>query len=364
MNSKYEYDKHNAPASRTTHKFTINTRPDIEPVKKTIKDTATSLGFTGRVNDITLAVTELCTNLLKYTEGGRLTVSRTDKTAPPRREGSDQPGLEITVEDSGPGIYDVQRAFADGFSSSDSRGDGLGKINQAVDELDISSGPGGTSVTFRIWNRVDNREYEHLISPLEFGFRTRKHPAMDQNGDAFIHKVWGNRALTGVIDGVGHGKLAHKASIKAREYIETHYDMPLESILIGTNRGCRGTRGAVAGLARLHWNEESVKLTFSGVGNIECSIVSPSGKESLVSKRGLLGKTFPTPKTITRNWTKGNKTIFIHSDGIKSHWSLEDFDGLVDGSAPEMANRLLTALARPNDDATIAVIKYLKGGLS
>jgi anti-sigma regulatory factor (Ser/Thr protein kinase)/serine/threonine protein phosphatase PrpC len=364
MNTKDEHKKHDDPASRNAHTFTVTARSDIEPVQRSIKNTATSLGFTDRVNDVTLAVTELCTNLLKFAEGGRLTVNPTDKAASPRREGSDQPGLEITVEDSGPGIYDVQRAFADGFSSSDSRGDGLGKINQAVDELDISSGPEGTRVTFRVWNRANDREYEHLISPLEFGFRTRKHPAMDQNGDAFIHKVWGNRALTGVIDGVGHGKLAHKASIKAREYIETHYDMPLESILTGTNRACRGTRGAVAGLARFHWNEESVKLTFSGVGNIECSIVSPSGKESLVSKRGLLGKTFPTPKTVTRSWTEGNKTIFIHSDGIKSHWSLEDFDGLIEGPAPEMANRLLTALARPNDDATIAVIKYHKGGLS
>jgi hypothetical protein len=120
----------------------------------------------------------------------------------------------------------------------------------------------------------------------------------------------------------------------------------------------------VAGLARFHWSEESVKLTFSGVGNIECFIVSPSGKENLVSKRGLLGKTFPTPKTITRNWTEGNKTIFIHSDGIKSHWSLEDFDRLFDSSAPEMANRLLSALARTNNDATIAVIKTNQGGRS
>jgi len=339
--------------------LTLKAREDIDSVQRKINDLANSYGFTDRTGDISLALTELCTNLFKYAGGGKVSVNLFPDLDSHGGKTPSQTGLEITVVDSGPGIYNLDRAFKDGFSSSDSRGSGLGKVNQATDEIDVTTGPEGTRFTFRVWSRSPERNFDPVVPPLSFGFATRKHPAMDHNGDAFIHKLWDNRALIGVIDGVGHGERAHKASSKAREYIEKHYDVSLKSVLSGTNRACRGTRGAVAGLLRFHWNnEDTVGIEFAGVGNIKCRVLADRKKEHLISKRGLIGKSFPVPRIVFREWT-GNKrkAIFLYSDGIKSHWTVEDFEGVMEQQAPVMANRLLSELGRPNDDATIAVTK-------
>ena len=342
--------------------LTLGTREDIDPARRRISDLARSSGFADRTGDISLALTELCTNLFKYAGGGTVTTRLYPDSAHHGGKAPEDPGLEITVTDSGPGIYNVQRAFEDGFSSSNSRGSGLGKVNQAADEIDVTTGPEGTKFTFRVWSRSPDKGSDSTVPPLSFGFATRKHPAMEQNGDAFIHKLWDNRALIGVIDGVGHGGPAHEASSKAREYVENHYDVSLKSVLAGTNRACRGTRGAVAGLLRFHWDEEGADIEFAGVGNIECGMVADQEKEHLISMRGLLGSSFPVPRIEFREWTgKGPKTIFLHSDGIKSHWCFEDFEGIMEQSAPAMANRLLSELGRTNDDATIAIAKYVPG---
>ena len=356
-------EKREENVSEKQFTFTVNNDSDVSRVRNEVKKIVRRFGPEDRIDDVTIALTELCTNLLKYTEGGKVTVQVAPNSTNFTRGESDPRGLEITVKDSGPGIYDVQQAFEEGFSSSGSRGDGLGKVNEAADEIDVSSGPEGTKLTFRVWDRSDRQNKHSGTSPLSFGFATRKHPAMEQNGDAFLHKSWNNRALIGVIDGVGHGQHAHVASLKAREYIESHYDLELESVLAGTNRACRGTRGVVAGLLRFYWSEKRVKLEFAGVGNIECIVVTPEGRKSLISKRGLLGKYSPSPIVISREWTgETRRTVFLHSDGISSRWSPDEFEETLSRSAPEIANRVLSEFGRANDDATIAVTKYGPGG--
>lgn len=340
----------------------ISRRTDIREAKKKVARMAEDLGLSHKVKDATLALTELCTNILKYSERGVVIAGPPGGSDPVLGGEADQPGLEVTVQDSGPGISDVQRAFTDGFSGSDSRGLGLGKVNQAVDELNVSSGPEGTEITFRVWKRRSRKERQPTASPLDFGIVTRKHPGMDVNGDAFIHKSWGDRALVGVIDGVGHGEAAHEAAIKATEYIGRHYDMPLESIARGTNRACRGSRGVVAGLVRFHWTPESVEVGYLGVGNIECQIVDPEGRHNLISKRGLLGKNCPSLKVLEEEWSRDSeKAMIVQSDGLKTNWSLDEFAGLTKSSASQIADQLLAELARSNDDATVAAIKLSPG---
>jgi anti-sigma regulatory factor (Ser/Thr protein kinase) len=337
--------------------LSIKDNADIKTAINKIEEIAVGLGLLDRINDISVAVAELCTNLVKHSGGGKVSISPlTGKSELKSRAG--QSGLELTVKDSGPGIYDIDRAFQDGFSSAGSRGAGLGKVNQAVDEIEVSSGVGGTNVTVEIWKKNSIDSQDLFESPLDFGFATRKHPGMDQNGDTFIYRRWNNEALVGVIDGVGHGEKAHKASLRAREYIESHYDLRLESIINGADRACRGTRGVVGGLVKLDWTVDPVKLNFCGIGNIECLMVDLEEleKESLVSRRGLWGKSIPKPMVVRMDWTdKTNKILLIHSDGLKTHWQIDDLK-----ESADIANHMLSELARYNDDATIVVVKLSK----
>ncbi len=52
-----------------------------------------------------------------------------------------------------------------------------------------------------------------------------------------------------VIDGIGHGQFATKATQSARRYVETHFDQALDHILRGVGRACRATRGVGITLA-------------------------------------------------------------------------------------------------------------------
>ncbi len=341
----------------------IDRKSDILVAKEKLKKLGKKLGLSDRIDNVMIALTELCTNILKYSGEGKIKAGPPTGADPVLGSDLDRSGIEVEVTDSGPGIPDIQRAFTDGFSrSGDSRGIGLGKVNQAVDELNVSSGPRGTEITFLVWQRGEDETPVAPASPLEFGFVTRRYPGMKKNGDAFLHRTWDDRALVGVIDGVGHGDNAHLAAVKATEYINSHYDLPLETIVKGTNRACRGTRGVVAGLVRFHWEPRAVRVRYVGVGNIECIIIGPDGRNNLISKRGLLGKTCPTPKVISREWGNESERIMVlQSDGVKTHWTLDDFDGIREQSAAAIADRLLGSLERSDDDATLAAIKYLPG---
>ena len=63
-------------------------------------------------------------------------------------------GLRITFVDEGPGIPDVDRAFADGYSTGGGLGLGLSGSRRLMDELELVTDVGvGTSVTAVKWER-------------------------------------------------------------------------------------------------------------------------------------------------------------------------------------------------------------------
>jgi len=96
------------------------------------------------VTRILTATSELTRNILKYAGSGELRYAGLiDGT----RE-----GVEIIVEDSGPGIEDLEQALADNYSSSGTLGLGLPGVRRLVDDFDMSSEVGvGTTVKFKVW---------------------------------------------------------------------------------------------------------------------------------------------------------------------------------------------------------------------
>ena len=63
-------------------------------------------------------------------------------------------GLQLTFEDEGPGIADIEQAMTDGFSTLRSMGLGLGGTRRLVSEFDIQSQPGhGKRVSITQWKR-------------------------------------------------------------------------------------------------------------------------------------------------------------------------------------------------------------------
>ncbi len=116
-----------------------------------IKRILQQVGFdAGTIRRIVVSSYEAEMNVVIHSHGGRMLVD----VAPEE--------VKITVEDSGPGIVDIQQAMQPGFStaSDDVRemgfgaGMGLPNIYACADELDITSDPeAGTTVRMVFYNR-------------------------------------------------------------------------------------------------------------------------------------------------------------------------------------------------------------------
>jgi len=261
--------------------------------------------------------------------------------------------LEMVSHDSGPGIADVEQALADRFSTAGTRGTGLGAVNRLMDELDITSEHGrGTRVACRKWVRQHPSSIRPC--PLAFGVATRPRRHGEDNGDAFVVKQWAESALVGVIDGLGHGPFAHRAAQAARQYVESHFDLPLDQIFRGVGRACRATRGVVMALARFDWGQG--RLAFASVGNIEARVFPGSELFPFAIRRGVIGLNAPNAMVTEHPWPPDH-VLVLHSDGLRTHWTWKDFPGLAEQPAQALAQEFLRLLAKEEDDATVIVVR-------
>jgi serine/threonine-protein kinase RsbT len=125
----------------------IHSESDIVTARKAAREVATQLGF--GLTDVTRIITaasELARNVYQYAGSGRMRwrVLHAD----------DRTGIELTFEDHGSGISDIQEAMQEGFSTSGGLGMGLPGARRLMDELEIQSEAGkGTKVTVRKWRR-------------------------------------------------------------------------------------------------------------------------------------------------------------------------------------------------------------------
>ena len=123
----------------------IRSRADIHNAVHAIRELAEEVGMNaGATAAISTAASELVTNVIKYAPPGRMSYgARTRRT---------HPGIEIVVEDGGPGIEDVEEALRDNVSTGGSLGLGLPGARRLVDEFEITSSvEGGTRVRIVKW---------------------------------------------------------------------------------------------------------------------------------------------------------------------------------------------------------------------
>lgn len=319
---------------------------EIKQVSNLARSFAHTLGFgPTECEEIALAVTELAANLVRHASGGTIALSQV--------EDAEHRGMQIESEDNGPGIPDVEQAVTDGYSTAGGLGIGLGTINRLMDDLEFYSRPQiGLRIVCRRWLRPQTGAL--AARGLAFGVATRAYRLLPENGDAFVIRQWEGHALVGVIDGLGHGQFAQRASQTARQYIEHHFDQPLDSIFRGVGRACRATRGVVMALTRFDLARK--KLTAASVGNVEMRLIGSPERFNLIVRRGVLGLNAPNPVCLEHPWTP-TSLLIIHSDGLRTHWNWDDFRTLAPEPPAVIAQQLLRALGKIEDDATIVVVK-------
>lgn len=125
----------------------IDKEADIVEVRQRVRELAKESRFDQfAVAALTTAASELSRNVWVHAKKGiaRITVLHNGRKV----------GLELEFVDQGPGIADLKRALAGGYSTAKSLGLGLSGTRRLVDEFNIDTEPGlGTKIVIRKWKR-------------------------------------------------------------------------------------------------------------------------------------------------------------------------------------------------------------------
>ncbi len=190
------------------------------------------------------------------------------------------------------------------------------------------------------------------IWPFKIAGASRPHPNEQENGDAWHVLRHGNVCRLCVIDGLGHGPEAAKATHVAIAALEGICSESPSRAIQQCHAALRGTRGVVMAVADI--DLESQTLNFASIGNID-GIVEQDGKtHRLISYRGIVGSTLPTVRSFDFALT-GHWSLLLHSDGIMSRF--DPATELEDVADPESwALAFLQRWARDTDDATVVLV--------
>ncbi len=331
---------------------------DVGDARRQAMRAGKAVGFDETANGrVGIVATELAGNLVKHAGGGTLVlrVLAAGDTQSPERfdetiQGPDILGLEILSLDDGPGM-NVQRCMEDGYSTAGSSGTGLGAISRQATSFEIYSVPDkGTVMAARLWPRTAPR------ADYDVGAVCLPIAGERLCGDAWAVRLSSSGLDVVVSDGLGHGPIAAEASDAALEVFARRPDLAPGPLLETMHAAMRATRGAA--VLTGHLDGTGNRLTCAGTGNIAGYIMASPRPRGIVSMNGIVGHQIHKVKVFDYECAPED-VIILHSDGLTTHWKLDDFPGLTSRSASLIAGTLFKHFKRGKDDATVVVVRRL-----
>lgn len=300
-----------------------------------------------RVAELDIVVSELCSNLIKYADGGevlyRLSID------------SESPLFELICIDNGPGIENLSRSRRDGVSTGNSLGQGLGSIQRLANDFQCYSVANWGTISYvRFRNRqdfVEKREnliYRNLTVALE---------GESVSGDVSAVKIANLHPSFLVADGLGHGEGANVAAKIAADFFLKSSEVDPAVLIRSMNATVAKTRGCVANIA--HANFVNRTWEVCGIGNIALRIYQGLEHKNYVTNNGIIGMALPNRfENMVVPMASLQQLIFC-SDGIKSKWSLHSYIGILRFDPMLLAAAIYKDNSRGTDDCTILIIKEL-----
>jgi anti-sigma regulatory factor (Ser/Thr protein kinase) len=294
---------------------------------------------------LAIIVTELASNLIKYAgPTGELLIQSI--------QDGQKNGIQILSLDKGPGIANVAQCLQDGYSTQQTAGTGLGAISRLATVMSIYSLPGKGTLVFT------QLEVDPPLSlkggHYETGAIHVPITGEEVCGDAWVVEPVANNLLCMVADGLGHGPEAALASERACQTLSDNKELSLVALLDKINKALYKTRGAAIAIAKIEPEQKAVR--FIGVGNISAQLVLKQKSHHLASRDGIVGLYARPGQEILYAW-EPDALLIMHSDGLMSRWSLNDYPALAGRPSTLIAGILYRDFNRNNDDATVLVAR-------
>jgi len=283
---------------------------------------------------VTIAATEMANNLLLHAGGGELLIQTLGD--------DDNAIVELLAIDRGPGMVDVDRCMADGYSTAGTPGTGLGAIRRLSTEFDIHSAPGDGTVVMARFGASTGVKYGAINIALEGEIEC---------GDAWCLKQDSRGIALFLADGLGHGTFAAEAArTGVSAFARDPFAEPLE-IMRRANTLMSKTRGGAAACARLMGD----KISYAGVGNISGTLMSTGKSQGMVSQNGTLGN-FQRRGLQFEYAREPGARLIMYSDGISGRWELKNRADLLVRHPAIIAAAIYRDYGRGRDDATVVVV--------
>jgi anti-sigma regulatory factor (Ser/Thr protein kinase) len=175
------------------------------------------------------------------------------------------------------------------------------------------------------------------------------------SGDRGVFVPFPGGALVAVIDGLGHGEEAAKASLRAEHVLLAAPYAPVAELMTQCHEQLKGTRGAVITLASFDGEHDT--MSWLGVGNVEAILVRAeegSPDEAVAMRGGTVGFLLPPLHPRTLKVATGD-TLVLATDGIRHGFKAE----VIRAREPqEIADAILRVCGKTTDDAYVMVARY------
>lgn len=324
--------------------YPVNEPSQISDCRRQTQHLARQLGFNEvETANVAIVITELGTNLLKHTQrGGQLLVQGLKE--------HDEFYIDIASTNDGPGSSSPDRWLEDGYSTAQSLGTGLGAVRRLAQRFDLySEAELGTIVTARM------RSNKKVKSSFDIAAVCRAKPGEIACGDNWAARQDGTLSLLCIIDGLGHGIDAARASATGRD---AFFSRPMtespKDIVQHLHSKLSGTRGAAVAVAAIDTRTE--KLMYCGLGNISGWILTGDERKHLMSDNGTAGYEARKIREWSFPWSRDSRLI-MHSDGVSSRCAQARYSGLFRHNAATVAATIYRDHNKSIDDATVAVLK-------
>lgn len=294
---------------------------------------------------IALVITEVATNLVKYSDEGELLVSSV--------EVGRKPEIDIIALDRGPGIKNLAGSLRNGYSTSGSPGTGLGAIIRQSAIFDIYTQPGkGTAVFSRV--RPTQRSARGSCCELEIGAVCKAAPGENVSGDAWKALSQPDAGQIVIVDGLGHGPAAAEAAREAVRAFDATPHISPASTVSAMNGPLRSTRGAAVAVVRIDFTAGTI--AFAGIGNISGTLINGDVRRKMVSHNGIVGHAVRNIQEFVYPCSR-NTLVVLHSDGLATNWHLQAYPGLSEKHPGIIAAILYRDFTRGRDDVTVVVAR-------
>jgi hypothetical protein len=125
-------------------------------------------------------------------------------------------------------------------------------------------------------------------------------------------------------------------------------------LMLDAHGALRPTRGAAISAATIDLGAGT--LRYAGVGNVAAYVCDGKSRRQLISHNGIVGHTLRKLQAFDLHLDSG-KLLVMHTDGLSSQWSFEDFPGLDSRHPAIIAAMIYKKYWRQRDDVTVIVIR-------